>query len=66
MNYSKNWISKAGGNVISPRVCGIPHVRENAKFEMRKLEIGEEGPTTLLTRYAEELGPLRPTLAHSG
>ena len=27
MNYSKNWISKAGGNVISPRSCGIPHVR---------------------------------------
>ena len=34
---------------------GIPHARENSKFEMRKLEIGECGPPTLLTRFAEEL-----------
>ena len=35
-------------------------MRKNSKFEMRKLEIGECGPPSLLTRYAEELGPLRP------
>ena len=27
---------------------------------------GRWGPTALLTRYAEELGPLKPAPAHSG
>jgi len=36
-----------------PRGCGIPHARENSECENRKVK--KKGPTTLLTRYAEEL-----------